>query len=80
VGKKSKKSFVVYFAMSLVRVASYNILCSALAPADRFRHCKPENLLAPARFERILKLLDDEVRCRAYSQQTITVSWRAFLR
>jgi len=78
--KESKKCFVVYSAMSLVRVASYNILCSALAPADRFCHCKPEDLLAPARFERILKLLDDEVRCRACAQQTITDSWRAFLR
>ena len=45
-----------------VRVASYNILCSTLAPADRFCHCKPENLAAPVRLERILKQLDAEVR------------------
>jgi hypothetical protein len=44
-----------------VRVVSYNILCSTLAPADRFCHCNPENLAAPVRLERILRLLDAEV-------------------
>lgn len=44
-----------------VRVVSYNILCSTLAPADRFCHCNPEDLAAPARLERIFRLLDAEV-------------------
>jgi mRNA deadenylase 3'-5' endonuclease subunit Ccr4 len=44
-----------------VRVVTYNILCSTLAPADRFCHCKPEDLAAPARLQRILKQLDVEV-------------------
>jgi mRNA deadenylase 3'-5' endonuclease subunit Ccr4 len=47
--------------MSAVRVVSYNVLCSHLAPADRFCHCKPNDLAAPVRLKRILKALDVEV-------------------
>ena len=44
-----------------MRVVSYNILCSTLAPADRFCHCNPEDLAAPTRLERIFRQLDAEV-------------------
>jgi hypothetical protein len=47
--------------MSAVRVVSYNVLCSHLAPADRFCHCKPNDLAAPVRLKRIMKSLDVEV-------------------
>ena len=51
--------------MSAVRVVSYNVLCSHLAPADRFCHCKPNDLAAPVRLKRILKALDVEVAAGA---------------
>ena len=47
--------------MTAVRVASYNILCSTLAPPDRFCHCAPQDLEASARLPRILRQLDAEV-------------------
>jgi hypothetical protein len=57
--------------MSAVRVVSYNILCSTLAPADRFCHCKPEDLAAPVRLVRILKQLDAEVRVRVLAAASV---------
>jgi len=54
-------SLVSARSMSAVRVVSYNVLCSHLAPADRFCHCKPNDLAAPVRLKRILKALDVEV-------------------
>mmetsp|Transcript_34499 Transcript_34499/g.108147 ORF Transcript_34499/g.108147 Transcript_34499/m.108147 type:complete len:354 (-) Transcript_34499:77-1138(-) len=47
------------------RVVSYNILCSSLAPADRFRNCKPENLDAAVRLPRILLKMEQEVEKEA---------------
>ena len=64
-------SVVVRDPMSAVRIVSYNILCSTLAPADRFCHCKPEDLAAPVRLVRILKQLDAEVRVRVLAAASV---------
>mmetsp|Transcript_7225 Transcript_7225/g.17008 ORF Transcript_7225/g.17008 Transcript_7225/m.17008 type:complete len:383 (+) Transcript_7225:94-1242(+) len=59
-----------------VRVITYNVLCSHLAPAHRFRNCKPENLEANTRLERVKSKLDKETSVRAICcLQEVGMQW-----
>ena len=59
-----------------VRVATYNILSSALAPPSHFTGCRPEDLAASARLPRVLEKLSAEVdKDAVICLQEVSLTW-----
>jgi len=59
-----------------VRVATYNVLSSALAAPSHFTACRPEDLAASARLPRVLAKLEAEVdRDAVICLQEVSLTW-----
>lgn len=62
--------------VTTVRVATYNVLSSALAGPAHFPGCKPEDLAASARLPRVLAKLEAEVdRDAVICLQEVSLTW-----
>ena len=63
-------------SMSTVKVATYNVLSSHLGGADYYTACKPGNLDAKARLERVKAKLDRQIASKAIiCLQEVSTSW-----
>ncbi|GMH39394.1 hypothetical protein BSKO_07292 [Bryopsis sp. KO-2023] len=61
---------------SQVRVLTYNVLSSSLAPPDYFTHCKPEDLKAETRLKRVIQKLKPEVEAKSIiCLQEVSLQW-----
>jgi hypothetical protein len=64
------------FGGMVIRVCSYNVLCSHLSAPSHFRSCKPENLDPSNRLKKILEKLDNEVKQGAICcLQEVSMTW-----
>jgi len=62
--------------VTTVRVATYNVLSSALASPSHFTKCRPEDLAAAARLPRVLAKLQAEVdRDAVICLQEVSLTW-----
>ena len=60
----------------VIRVCSYNVLCSHLSAPSHFRSCKPENLDPSNRLKKILDKLEAEVKLGSICcLQEISMTW-----
>ena len=60
----------------VIRICSYNVLCSHLSAPSHFRSCKPENLEPKQRLKKVLEKLELEVKQEAICcLQEVSMTW-----